>query len=243
MIRGARIVRWLSEIPGDVRYSLRTWSRQPGFAAVAVISLAAGIGLNTAVFSIINTIFFQPVRGVAEPGRIVDIGGRVSYAAFRDVRDGSLVMTETAAWQPVRADIRFRDISLRRVVPVVSERYFSVLGVRPARGRFFEPVSTRQPSAAPEVVLDHEFWTGALASDPAVIGQTIVVNGVPATILGVAPRAFHGFGPERPPLWLSMGMAPAVRSLPPRWEDPAGPAGACSAGCATERRPARSRPS
>lgn len=93
------------DLAADTRYAFRTFRRQPGFAAVAVISLAAGIGLNTAVFSVINTIFFQSVRGVPDSDSLASIGGRVSFAVFRDVRDNTQSMDRVAAWQPLQVDI------------------------------------------------------------------------------------------------------------------------------------------
>ena len=207
------------DLADDLRYALRSWRRNPGLFAVAVVSLAAGLGLNTTVFSVINTIFLQSIRGVPDPGGVVNVGGRVPFTAFREVRDNSQTLAGVAAWQPVGVEIRYRDIAVRRVAHAASENYFQVLGVRPARGRFFDPAPSRQPSAVAEVVLDHELWTGALGSNAAVIGDTIVINGIPATVLGIAPARFHGFGPERPALWLSMGMTPALRSQKPAWED------------------------
>jgi hypothetical protein len=184
-------MQWLREAAGDVRYALRTWRRQPVFAAIAVLSLAAGIGLNTAVFSIINTIFLQSIRGVPQPDRVAAVGARVTYATFRHVRDSVRTLDGVAAWQPVGVRLRYRDMVFRDVVPAVSETYFQVLDVAPHRGRFFEPVTPRTPSPAAEVVLDFEFWRDQLGSDPQAVGQTIVVNDTPATILGVAPHAFH----------------------------------------------------
>ena len=219
MNRGSRIVLGLGGLAKDVAYALRTFRRQPGFAAVAVISLAVGIGLNTAVFSIINAIFFQSIRGVPDPGSVVSVGGRSSFVAYRDVRDNSQALSGVAAWQPMSVDMRFRDLRLRRVVPVVSEDYFAVLGVRPVRGRFFDTTTAREPAPLAAAVLDYEFWTETLAGDPSIVGETILINDTPATIVGVAPRTFHGFGPERPPLWIPMGMTAAVRSSPVRWED------------------------
>src|SRR3954470_14168557 len=160
----------------DIRYALRTWVRQPGFVLVAVLSLACGIGLNTAVFSIINAIFLQSVRGVTAVDRIVTIGSRVSFATFREVRDTATTMETVAAWQPIGVDIRFRDVAIRHVVPVVSEAYFSTLGVQPARGRFFAAAGSREPAPAAEVVLDYEFWMKSLHGDPGVIGEHILVN-------------------------------------------------------------------
>ena len=216
----AGIARGISDASADVRYALRTWIRQPAFVLVAVVSLACGIGLNTAVFGIINTIFLQSIRGVPDPGRVVTIGARVPFTTYRDIRDTAITLDGVAAWQPVGADIGFRNSVVRSVVPVVSNHYFSTLGVLPARGRFFETSASRVPTPAAEVVLDYEFWMKTMGGDPAVIGEQILVNRVPATILGIAPRSFHGFGPERPPLWIPMGMLPAVRGGPAKWEHP-----------------------
>jgi putative ABC transport system permease protein len=211
-------MRIVYELAGDVRYALRTWRRHPSFVIIAVLSLAAGIGLNTTVFSIINTIFLQSIRGVSDPGQVVTVSGRVSYPAFREVRDSATTIDRVAVWQPLAVVIRVRDTILRRTAPAVSATYFEVLGVRPARGRFFDTRVPGDPAPLNAVVLDYEFWRDALGSDPAVLGETLVVNDVPATIVGIAPRSFHGFGPERPPLWMSISMAPAVRGAAPDWD-------------------------
>ena len=211
------MAEWLS----DIRYALRGWRRQPVFAAIAVLSLAAGIGLNTAVFSIVNAIFLQSIRGVPEPDRVATIGTRVTFAAFRDLRDSVRTLDGVATWQPVSVRLRYRDVVQRRVVPAVSDEYFAVLGVTPWQGRFFDVQHQRMPVASGEVVVDFEFWRDALGSDPHAVGQTILINDTPAIIRGIAPHAFHGFGPERPPLWMPLGMLPTVRGSAPRWEDPA----------------------
>ena len=209
----------MAEWVSDVRYALRGWRRQPVFAAIAVLSLAAGIGLNTAVFSIVNAIFLQSIRGVPQPDRVAAIGTRVTFATFRDLRDSVRTLDGVAAWQPVGVRLRYRDVVQRRVVPAVSDEYFAVLGVSPWRGRFFDVQHQRMPVANAEVVVDFEFWRDALGGDPQAIGQTILINDTPATIRGIAPQAFHGFGPERPPLWMPLGMLPAVRGIAPRWDD------------------------
>ena len=210
----------MSDLIADLRYALRSWKRQPGFMLVAVLSLACGIGLNTAVFSIINAIFLQSVRGVPAADRLVGIGERVPFTTFREVRETTATLETVAAWQPIGVDIRFRDTAMRRVVPVVSDGYFSTLGVQPARGRVFAVAVSREPVPGAEVVLDYEFWMKSLGGDPGVIGEQILINRVTATIVGIAPRSFHGFGPERPPLWIPMGMLPAVRERAARWQDP-----------------------
>ena len=187
----------MAEWVSDIRYALRGWRRQPVFAAIAVLSLAAGIGLNTAVFSIVNAIFLQSIRGVPQPDRVAAIGTRVTFATFRDLRDGVRTLDGVAAWQPVGVRLRYRDVVQRRVVPAVSDEYFAVLGVSPWRGRFFDVQHQRMPVANAEVIVDFEFWRDALGGDPQAIGQTILINDTPATIRGIAPQAFHGFGPGR----------------------------------------------
>lgn len=217
----AGIGQGISDLGADVRYALRTWLRQPTFVLVAVVSLACGIGLNTAVFGIINAIFLQSIRGVPDAERVVSVGARVPFTTYREIRDTAITLDGVATWQPIGADIRFRDSIVRTVVPAVSSDYFNTLGVLPARGRFFLPSVSREPAPAAEVVLDYEFWMRTMGGDPAVLGEQIFVNRVPATILGIAPRSFHGFGPERPPLWIPMGMLPAVRGAVAQWEAPA----------------------
>ena len=198
------------------------WMRQPGFVLVAVLSLACGIGLNTAVFSIINAIFLQGIRGVPAADRVVSIGERVPFTTFRRCatrlrrwtasrpgsRSGSTSGSATRSCAPScrwsRTTTSRRSASCPRAADSSPPR-------REARCR----------RRVHEVVLDYEFWMQDAGRRPGVIGQQILINRVPATILGIAPRSFHGFGPERPPLWMPMGMLPAVRGSGAQWEDPA----------------------
>src|SRR3954452_14849709 len=179
--------RVFGDVASDVRYALRGWVRQPGFVLVAVLSLGCGIGLNTAVFSIINAIFLQGIRGVPAASRVVTVGDRVSFATVTAVRDGVGGFSDLAAWQPISADIKAGDFVRRGAVPVVSDNYFATLGVVPARGRFFAPSRTRVAQAASEVVLDYEFWVKDLGGRSDILGQTLAINRVPVTIVGVAP--------------------------------------------------------
>ena len=167
-LQGAR--RALEDIGADLRYAVRTWLRQPGFVLVAVLSLACGIGLNTAVFSIINAIFLQGIRGVPAADRVVSFGERLPFTTFRDLRDTVTTLDGIATWQPVGVDLRVQGVMMRAVVPAVSDNYFATLGVRPLRGRFFTPAAARVPVPANEVVLDYEFWMKTLGGDPAVVG-------------------------------------------------------------------------
>ena len=117
------------DVASDVRYALRGWVRQPGFVLIAVLSLGCGIGLNTAVFSIINAIFLQGIRGVPAASRVVTIGERVPFATVAAVRDTVSGLDGAAAWQPISADIHAGDTIRRGAVPVVSDNYFATLGV------------------------------------------------------------------------------------------------------------------
>ncbi len=215
------IAGYAADAAADVRYAWRSCTKQPAFMAVTIVSLACGIGLNTAVFSIINTIFLQGIRGVPAPERIVTVGDRVPFATYREVRDATTTLESVAVWQPVLVDLRFRDAIIRDAVPAVSDNYFSTLDLRPLQGRLFVPSTSRDPVDVAEVVLDYDFWMNTTAGDPAVIGEQVLVNRTPARIVGIAPRSFHGFGPERPALWMQMGMLPGLRATAARWDDPA----------------------
>ncbi len=217
----AVFARYAADAAADLRFAWRSCTKRPAFMAVTIVSLACGIGLNTAVFSIINTVFLQGIRGVPDPGRIVTVPERLPFAAYSAVRDATVTLESVAVWQPVPVDIRFRDVMLRDVVPAVSDDYFSTLGVRPLEGRLLVPSRSSTPADTREVVLDYEFWMQTTSGDPGVLGEQVLVNRVPATIVGIAPRSFHGFGPERPPLWMHMGMLPGVRGTAADWNDPA----------------------
>ena len=190
----------------DLRYACRQLWKNPGFAAVAVVSLALGIGLNAAVFSFINTVFFQTIQGVDQPTRVIEGTQRVSYPAYQALSSDLKSVRGFAACAGISAVIASDEGVWRYAVPTVSENYFSILGVKPLLGRCFEPRATATPAAVPEAVLDFQFWQRRCNSDPAIIGQTLTLNGIPFTIVGVAPEAFHGAGPERPPCWVPLGM-------------------------------------
>ena len=203
----------------DLKFALRQLLKNPGFTAVAVISLALGIGLNSAVFSIINAIFFQTIRGVPQPQQVMIANGSVSYPAYRHLRTETHTLSGLAAASGTEVTLDWADQTFRRHVPAVSDNYFAALGVRPLLGRFFESATNGIPSAEPEVVLDFQFWKRQLAGDPAVLGQTLRLNGVAFTIVGVAPEAFHGPGPERRACWVPLGTLPRLESRAGDWDD------------------------
>jgi len=200
----------------DVRFGVRRLAHAPGFTAIAVLSLALGIGANTAIFSLVSTILLRPLP-VADPGRVVAVtpvgqGGSefasFSYPNYVDFRDRNAVFTGFAAH-------RFAPMSLSRGGNnervwgyLVSGNYFDLLGVSAARGRVFTQDEDRAPGAHPVAVLSHGLWQRRFGSDPDLIGKTITLNGHSFTVVGVAPEGFIGteliFTPE---LFVPMMMA------------------------------------
>ncbi|HET6229022.1 MAG TPA: ABC transporter permease [Longimicrobiaceae bacterium] len=206
----------------DVRYAVRTLMRSPGFALVAVLTLALGIGANTALFTILDGVFVRPAPGVNGGGRLVWVaqqyaGGnstRMSLADLRDYRAGTAgVMEELAAYREVPMALG-GDVPERIRGEVVTGNYFTALGVRPTAGRLFTGADDRT-SAAPGVVVSHALWTRKMGGDPAAIGRDVVLDGQHFTLVGVAPAGFYGpaLGERVPDAWVPVE---AYRALMPR---------------------------
>jgi putative ABC transport system permease protein len=203
----------------DLRAIWRGFARSPGFTALAVISLALGIGVNTAVFSLINALFWQSIRGVPEPGRVV-LGPRVSAVELAQLRDGATTLDGLAGVVRLPVQLTFGDTSVASVVPLVSEAYFPTLRVAPRLGRLFDRSLTQPGSDARVAVLDYRFWRDHTGGDSGVVGRTVTINAHPFTIVGVAPERFHGAGPERPPLWLPLAAWPLLTGKATILDDP-----------------------
>ena len=197
----------------DARYGLRTLAKSPAFTIIAVLSLALGIGANTAIFSIVNVILLKPVP-VNEPARLASVfmldqrnqgNLPLSHLNYQDLRDQNRVFSGMAAF--AFAQLNWSTASDSEQVPaqVVSGNYFDLLGVRPSPGRGFLPEEDRQPT--PVAVISHGFWERSLGSDPAIVGKTLTFNRTPFTIVGVTPRGFTGTllggGPS---VWVPMSM-------------------------------------
>jgi macrolide transport system ATP-binding/permease protein len=199
----------------DLRYGLRMLRKTPGFTAVAVLTLALGIGANTAIFSLVNTAMLRPLP-VEEPGRIVSLSNAArnrmfptfSYPNYRDLRDRSgNVLSDLYAY-------RFAPVSLSRDGRnerlwgyVVTGNYFEALGVGAARGRVITPDDDRAPGAHPVVVLSHGYWQKRFGGAEDVVGSQVVVNGRSYTVIGVAPEGFYGTEIiAAPEMWFPMAM-------------------------------------
>jgi predicted permease len=192
--------RSLEALGQDLRYGVRMMIKNPGFTAVAVLTLAFGIGANTAIFSLINILLLKPLSG-REPERLVGIYSRdttraddyrvFSYPNYADLRAQREVFDDVLANTLTSVGVTEGDTTRRKIVLKISSNYFSVFGVQLAQGRPFTAQEETQP--APVVIVSHGWWRQHGAS-PDLIGQSIRVNGRPLTVVGVAPRGFTGPG-------------------------------------------------
>jgi putative ABC transport system permease protein len=208
----------------DVRHGLRSMRRTPGFTAVAVLSLAIGIGANTTMFGAIDALLFRAPAHVKDAARIHRVyfemptptgemqpWPRQSYATYLSIRDDVAGVEGAAAfWTQKISSGRGPDArSLDAVAATPS--YFSLLGVHPALGRFFAP-DEELDDGDHVAVLAYEAWHGQYNGDSTVVGRTIDVAGTPYTIVGVAPESFTGINLDRVDLWLPIGVASRLLS-------------------------------
>jgi predicted permease len=226
--RDARSFVWVEDARRDALHALRLLRRNPIATITAALSLAIGIGANTAIFTVANGLLFRPPAGIAEPDRLVNIGtgrdGRgeggfnpASYPAYLDVRRRATLLDGVYAHDmfPKAMSLGGAGASAeteRVFSHAVTINYFTVLGVTPAAGRLFGAGDSEQPGASPVVVLSHGFWMRRFNSDPAIAGRVIRLNGHPFTIVGVAPEGFHGTGLVTCDLWVPVTMSAAMQS-------------------------------
>jgi len=214
-----RVGDTMDNLISDIRYGVRTFMRNPGFTLIAVVSLALGIGVNVVIFSVVNAVLARPVGGVANPDRLVRVyrgsHSPLGYEDFRYFRDsvrsfGGLVAERI---QRVTTE-RGGEVSALEAA-VVSDDYFSTLGVAAAAGR----LGVGEGSAAnPTVVLSHRYWTQDLAADPRVVGSTIRLNDATFTVVGVASAEFT----SSVALWNPQVFVPFSSARPVLGVDPSG---------------------
>jgi predicted permease len=211
---GSRPGQPLGSLWRDVRYAARMLVRNRTYSVVAIITLALGIGLNTAVFSTVHTLLFRPLPGVEEPHRLVQVYrshptaefGSNSIPHFNDVRARSGdVFSGVAAWRFMPVHISAEGRTARVMGQMVSANFFEVLGARMTLGRGFLPEDEVAPGAHPVAVLGHGTWQTTFGGDLSVVGRTIVLNGRAYEIVGVAGAGFHGpIAIIEPALWVPL---------------------------------------
>ena len=200
--REVRGVGWTDGLRADLRYGLRMTMHSPGFAAAAVLSMAIGIGANTAIFSLVNNVLLTPLP-VRDPGSLVllaistddsGLGSSFPYAFYRELRLADDVLSGVLASASMGPTLEAGGPAEQVDGELVSGNYFEVLGVQPYLGRLFAD-SDERTDVNRVAVLSYNFWKRRFGSDPAVIGRSIRLNRIPVTVIGVTPPSFHGIEP------------------------------------------------
>ena len=201
----------------DIRYALRMLLKSPGFTVVAVLTLALGIGANTAVFSVVNALILRPLP-VERPSELVFLenaryGAGQSFPNYKDLRDRNQVLAGLVGYRMAPMELETDRGAERIWGYLATGNYFDVLGVKPALGRFFSPSDDVHAGASPYAVLSYGAWQARFGGDPAIVGKTIRINRLPYTVFGVAPPDFHGtelfYWPD---VWVPMMMQPRIES-------------------------------
>ena len=214
----------------DLVFSLRTLRRNPLFTAIAVLSLALGIGANTAIYSLLDQVTLRSLP-VNDPQRLVvlhttynapgsstsDSNESVfSYPMYRDLRDRSPAFSGVIARMGAGVTLARQGAAEQASAEMVTGNFFQVLGVGAAMGRVFTQQDDSAPGANPVVVLSHSYWANKCAGNPAILNQNVTLNGLPMTVIGIAEARFHGVRPgDTPDLYVPISMQKTVR---PTWD-------------------------
>ena len=207
--REVRGVGWIDGIKADLRYGLRMMMQSPGFAAAAVLSMAIGIGANTAIFSLVNSVLLKPLP-VRDPESLIllavssdqsGLGSSFPYPFYRDLRQANEALSGVLASASMTPSLEADGPPEQIEGELVSGNYFEVLGVQPHLGRLFTDNDERA-GVNRVAVISHGYWHRRFGGDPHVIGRSIRLNRLPVTIIGVTPPSFHGIEP---------GALPSVR--------------------------------
>jgi predicted permease len=217
--RAARGLPFIENLLGDLRNAARTIRRMPGLAAVIILSLAIGIGVNTTVFSWIQTFFFQPLPGVNGAASILlveprsETGGypAASWPEYRDLQTRLPALRDLVAFEMVPFNVGETGQTERTFGQLVSGNYFSALRLTPAIGRFIRPDEAERPGAEPVLVISYDYWQTHFRGAPEVLGQKLRVNERDLTVIGVAPKQFQGTVlPLKYELWAPATLAPVL---------------------------------
>lgn len=218
----------MSTLLQDLRFALRMLVKDYGFTAAAILSLALGIGLNTAIFTFLNAVFLRPFP-VRDPARLASIVSLDesdprflpnSYPNYLDFRDQNRAFSGMAAFQAIEVSLDGQDRPELVIGQMVTGNFFDVLGVKAALGRTFLPEEDSTEGTHPVVVLSHALWERRFAADPTIVGKTIRLNGQRYTVVGVSAKGFKGTGKRTSfKLWVPLGMYRQVFPIPDHIKD------------------------
>ena len=217
----------MRDLYSDVRFALRTLVKSPVFTGVAVVSLALGIGANTAIFTLLDQVLLRQLP-VKNPEQLVQLAWKgahygsntgynaLSYPLYKDFRDSNQVFSGVICRYSLPLSLGYRGQTERLNGELISGNYFSVLGVKAAIGRTITPDDDRIPGGHPLAVLSYDFWVERFRSDPGVLGKTLTVNAFPLTVIGVGQPGFRGVEVGySPQLWIPVMMK---KQMLPGWE-------------------------
>jgi predicted permease len=228
--RDMRRLNYIEDVLQDVRYGLRQLRRSPGFALVAMITLALGIGANTAIFTLVYAVMLKQLP-ITNPHELYRIGegeyyccewgglegswGTFDYPYYKHLRDTNPAFEQLAAFSGGTQSFNVRRASSTGPAQTtdgeyVSGNYFSTLGIQASLGRLISP-SDDKPESPATAVMGYRTWRGRYGADPSIVGSTILVNGLPVTLVGIAPLGFFGdrLNANPPELWIPLNQEPA----------------------------------
>jgi len=193
--RGRRTV--FDMLRQDLRYALRLWKRRPGFAVVAILTLAIGVGANTAMFSIVNQVLLRPLA-YPHADRLVSVWGKtaqyprglISYDEYQAIAKETTVVDSAAVFLGQSVNLTGVDEPQRMIGSFVSGSFFQILGLRAERGQFFSEQDSEPGTVKPVVVISHQTWLRRFNGDPSAIGKTMTLNGIPLTIVAVVAPTY-----------------------------------------------------
>jgi len=223
------LARLMETLLRDICFGFRQLMKQRGFAGLAIISMALGIGANTSIFSLVDTALLRPLA-VKEPSQLVELYGTLhngaewslqSYPNYKDYRDRNTVFSGLFVYRLVVSSLTVNNSSQRVWGYLVSGNYFDVLGVKPMLGRSFLPGEDQTPDSHPVAVISYNCWERRFGGDPAVVGRTVELNSRPFVIIGVAPKGFLGtevaYDPEMfVPVMMAKTIEPGSRWIDKR---------------------------
>ena len=216
--RDTRRVNYIENFFQDIRYGLRMLAKNPGFTAVATLTLALGVGANTAIFSLLDCVLLKALP-VAHPEQLVSLsrfspsgeGESFTYPQFEQFCNVGQLYSEVFGFAYRAAKVSFGGQPEEAAAQLVSGEYFSALGIPAALGRTLGPEDDREASGQPVAVISNPFWQSRFARDPSAVGKSLTVNGVPLTVVGEMPPGFFGTSLDySPDIWVPIRVQPQI---------------------------------